>query len=308
MGVWIDTDMGFDDIVAILVVQHAGIPIDGVSLVFGNALLPQVVSNAGGAASAFSWDMPIWRGRDRPVLGETLTAVYALGASGIPTSGSMLPDAPDVTREGAFEAFCLWLEAAGLPKRVLALGPLTNLAALALARPDLASRIDEVIWMGGSLTSGNHTASAEFNAAADPEAAAIVLAQGLPLKMVDLDFCRRVTAAPCDVSPIRDAGGGNAGLIADLLEGFIGIGVSRGRPSMALYDAAAALAFVEPDAVVFQPARIEIELQGSLTRGRTVVEARAGRGAFNAHFATDIDAERARAAILTTLLAEAERS
>lgn len=307
MGVWIDTDMGFDDIVAILVVEHAGIPIDGVSLVFGNALLPQVISNAAGAASTFGWDMPIWRGRDRPVLGEPVTAGCVLGASGIPTAGRTLPDGPDVTREHAFDAFCRWLEVTGSPRRVLALGPLTNLAAVALARPDLASRLDEVIWMGGGVTTGNHTASAEFNAAADPEAAAIVLAHGLPLKMVDLDFCRRVTTAPGDVPPIRNAGGGNAALIADLLEGFIDIAVSRGRPAMALYDPAAAFAFVTPDAVVFQPARIDVELQGSLTRGRTVVETRSGHAVSNAHYAADVDTERARAAILATLVAEAER-
>ena len=42
MGVWIDTDMGFDDIAAVLVVLHAGEDIDGVSLVFGNTPLDQV--------------------------------------------------------------------------------------------------------------------------------------------------------------------------------------------------------------------------------------------------------------------------
>ena len=38
MGVWIDTDMGFDDIAAILVVQSSGLAIDGISLVFGGPL------------------------------------------------------------------------------------------------------------------------------------------------------------------------------------------------------------------------------------------------------------------------------
>lgn len=33
MGIWIDTDMGFDDIAAMLVVLHADETIDGVSLV-----------------------------------------------------------------------------------------------------------------------------------------------------------------------------------------------------------------------------------------------------------------------------------
>ena len=49
MGVWIDTDMGFDDIAAVLVVEHAEVAIDGVSLVFGVAKLEQVRRNAAGA-------------------------------------------------------------------------------------------------------------------------------------------------------------------------------------------------------------------------------------------------------------------
>jgi inosine-uridine nucleoside N-ribohydrolase len=50
MGVWIDTDMGFDDIAAILVVTQSNLDIDGISLVFGNTPLPQVRINAAGAA------------------------------------------------------------------------------------------------------------------------------------------------------------------------------------------------------------------------------------------------------------------
>ncbi|RWX22928.1 nucleoside hydrolase, partial [Rhizobium leguminosarum] len=74
MGVWIDTDMGFDDIAAILVVAQSEFEIDGVSLVFGNTPLPQVRMNAAGAASAFGWRFPIHTGRAMPVLGKLETA------------------------------------------------------------------------------------------------------------------------------------------------------------------------------------------------------------------------------------------
>ena len=63
MGVWIDTDMGFDDIAAIMVVQSAGLAIDGISLVFGNATLEAVSGNAAGAVAAFGWSMPFHQGR-----------------------------------------------------------------------------------------------------------------------------------------------------------------------------------------------------------------------------------------------------
>ena len=306
MGVWIDTDMGFDDIAAILVVQSSGLAIDGVSLVFGNTTLQAVCGNAAGAVAAFGWSMPIHQGSAKPVLGALETAQSILGDSGIPTVGQSLPDAPALPKSDAFAALCGWLEGEG-EKRILALGPLTNIAALCLARPDLAARISDLTWMGGGLTSGNHTASAEFNAFADPEALAIVLSHGLPLRMVDLDACRKVTASPVDVLPIRNAGGKNAALIADLLEGFIGIATSRGRAAMALYDPVAAVAFTS-GLIGWRQARIDIELHSALTRGRTVVEARADKvETFNAHFAETVDAEGTKVAVLESLRREAAR-
>ncbi|MBX4968397.1 nucleoside hydrolase [Rhizobium binae] len=306
MGVWIDTDMGFDDIAAILVVAQSDHEIDGVSLVFGNASLPQVRRNAAGAASAFGWTFPIHTGRAMPVLGKLETAQAILGETGIPTIGRSLPEAAALAESDAFTAICRWLEADG-PHRILALGPLTNIAAVALARPDLAARVSDLVWMGGGVTSGNHTASAEFNALADPEALAIVIAQGLPLRMVDLDLCRKVLARPEDAEPVRNAGGGKAELIADMFAGYISIAISRGRPGMAIYDPSAAVAFVAPDILSFRPARIDVELHGSLTRGRTVVETRATHATFNAQFATDIDVDRARAIILAALVNEARK-
>ncbi|UDF32936.1 UNVERIFIED_ORG: nucleoside hydrolase (plasmid) [Roseateles sp. XES5] len=303
MGVWIDTDMGFDDIAAILVAARGSEPIDGISLVFGNSGFARVRQNAASAVAAFGWTFPIHDGRALPVLGRLETAESILSEAGMLTAGRSLPPAPLLPESDAFTALCHWLETADGPRRILALGPLTNIAALALARPDLAGKIGDLTWMGGGLTAGNHTASAEFNAFADPEALAIVLAHGLPLRMVDLDLCRKVITYPADVEPIRAAGGKNADLLADLLAGYISIGTSRGRPGMAVYDPSAAVAFVRPEAVTFTEARIDVELAGALTRGRTVVDVRAsGR---NAAFAAEIDVAVARDLILGALAAEA---
>ncbi|NTF85606.1 nucleoside hydrolase [Agrobacterium rhizogenes] len=307
MGIWIDTDMGFDDIAAILVVAHSSLAIDGVSLVSGNAPLAQIRANAASAATAFGWTFPIHTGRELPVLCKLETAQSILGSSGIPTAGKSLPPADALPSSDAFAALCDWLADGLGPKRILALGPLTNIAALALARPDLAARIDELTWMGGGVTSGNHTASAEFNAYADPEALAIVLAHGLPLRMIDLDICRKVLARPDDVERVRQAGGKNAEMLADLLGGYVNIAISRGRPAMAVYDPTASAIFVAPDIARLQHARIDVELWGQHTRGRTVVETRASHAEFNAHFAAEIDADRARAIIFDAMINEARR-
>ncbi|NEI68713.1 nucleoside hydrolase [Rhizobium lusitanum] len=307
MGIWIDTDMGFDDIAAILVVAHSDLVIDGVSLVSGNAPLSHVQANAASAAAVFGWTFPIHTGRELPVLCKLETAQSILGQTGIPTTGRSLPPADPLAVSDAFAALGDWLSDGKGPKRILALGPLTNIAALALARPDLAARIDELTWMGGGVTSGNHTASAEFNAFADPEALAIVLAHDLPLRMVDLDICRKVLAWPEDVARIREIDGEKAQLLADLLAGYVNIAISRGRPAMAIYDPTAAAIFVEPEIATLRHARIDAELYGQHTRGRTVVETRASHAQFNAHFAAEIDAEKTRLIIFDALLREAGR-
>ncbi len=307
MGVWIDTDMGFDDIVAILTVGHAGVVIDGVSLVFGNAPLDQVRRNAAAARRVFGWRFPMSIGREKSVLGGIETAERILGPTGIPTLGRSLPACDPEPGEDAFHALAHWLESAAGPRRILALGPLTNIAALVLARPDLARRIDDLTWMGGGAGAGNHTASAEFNAYADPEAVAIVLAHGVALRMVDLDFARKILCRPEDAERLRTLGGGNADLLADLFGGFIAIATSRGRPAMAFYDPAAAAAFIRSDLVTFRPVGIAMELAGTLTRGRTVVETRSSHAAFNAELAIEAEQDRLKSVILDALAVEAGR-
>ena len=94
---------------------------------------------------------------------------------------------------------------------------------------------------------------------------------------------------------------------SDLLEGYVNIAISRGRPAMAIYDPTAAAIFVAPEIATLRHARIEAELRGQHTRGRTVVETRASHGAFNAYFAAEIDADEARSIIFDALLQEAGR-
>ena len=93
MAIWIDTDMGFDDIAAVLCVTHAGLKIDGMSLVAGNSPLPQVASNAAAAAMLFNWQFPIHAGRARAVLGGLETAERIMGPTGMLTAGQALPGA-----------------------------------------------------------------------------------------------------------------------------------------------------------------------------------------------------------------------
>ena len=262
--------------------------IEGLGLVAGNASLPVVIDNAARMSAFFGWDAPLHAGRDRPLIGEPITAQTILGDDAMASAGRSLP--PARVKLSALSALDA-LEAAAGPGdlSVLALGPLTNIAIALLARPAIAKGLARIVWMGGSAGAGNHTAAAEFNALCDPDAVQVVLDSGVPFTMVGLDACRTVPVSLEHVAAIRALGGERAAVLADLTEGYVRI--ARGRP-MALYDPVAAAALVAPDSVVTAPARIDVERAAGLTRGMTVCEFRMHKTTPNAHVARHADASR----------------
>ena len=88
------------------------------------------------------------------------------------------------------------------PVRILALGPLTNLAEALRREPTAANAIEEIVIMGGAIhVPGNladgalfHTSNktAEWNIFVDPLAARIVFRSGVPIRLIALDATNTV--------------------------------------------------------------------------------------------------------------------
>lgn len=304
--VWIDTDMGFDDLAAVLVVAaQPGWHIDGISLVAGNAPLDIVIDNALRSAACFGWTAPIHAGRAQPLACELVTAQNILGADAMDTAGRRLPAArAALASHDAVTALIDHLDAAREPITLLALGPLTNVAAALLARPALAARIGHLVWMGGSAGPGNHTAAAEFNAGVDPESVQHVIDAGVTLHMVGLDACRQVPVSAEHAQALRAVGTERAELLADLLLGYVRIASPDGSRPMALYDPTAAAALVDPGAVQYRDGHLAMELLGQHTRGMTVIEWRVPRrAAANAMIASVADGPRVLRVVMDALAA-----
>lgn len=73
---------------------------------------------------------------------------------------------------------------------LVAIGPLTNVAALVKQHPEAAKKIKRIVLMGGSIARGYVPGSkpaAEYNILSDPLAAQVVFSSGLPILMVPLD-------------------------------------------------------------------------------------------------------------------------
>ncbi|PLW75913.1 nucleoside hydrolase [Cohaesibacter celericrescens] len=262
---WVDTDFGFDDLWALLLLQQHGVSLAGVSLVAGNVPLAQAKANALGAIETYGLDLPLYEGADRPLLRTLETAEAILGPTGMQTRGRALPFVPaNRPLPAAGSALANWLLSAKdtEPREILAIGPLTNIAQLIDDTPEAAAKITRLVWMGGSNGHGNHTTFAEYNAIADPDATFRVMQANLPLDVVDLTLCRTVNFAADDL-PNCDP------LTADLLGGYLDIAINRGRDSMAIYDPVAALAIISPEAFESQAMDMAIETQSGDHYGAT---------------------------------------
>ncbi len=82
------------------------------------------------------------------------------------------------------------------PLPPVAIGPLTNIALLLSQCPECKPYIRRLVIAGGSAGRGNCTPNAEFNIAADPEAAACVFRSGIEIVMCGLDVTNQAILTP----------------------------------------------------------------------------------------------------------------
>jgi purine nucleosidase len=193
------------------------------------------------------------------------------------STGAALPEV-DAVADGddAVGALLDALHASAEPVTLLAIGPLTHIARALRAEPGIGSRIAEMVLMGGSTERGNHTPAAEFNIHADPEAADIVFnAVGLKRRMFGLNLCRQVLLERRHVAQVQAwEASPRAAWLAGHLDAYQRIRSTDGSVPMPLYDPVVAAWLWQPELFGFQPARVDIELQGRFTRGMTVCDFR----------------------------------
>ena len=193
LKVIIDTDPGVDDAIAILMaLAWPGVEVLGLTTVGGNVPLARTTRNALALLEyAGRTDIPVACGNARPISSSFGYAYAVHGVSGLTRRLPRPKTTPVDTNAVDFLAARL----RGLPGQMhlIALGPLTNLGWLTLRHPGVLEQTAHLVVMGGAVnTPGNVTPYAEFNFYSDPEAAAMVLASGVPVTLVDLAVCRRV--------------------------------------------------------------------------------------------------------------------
>ncbi len=276
----LDVDTGVDDACALLLAAlHPGLALRAVTCVGGNAPLADVVRNTLTVLEvAGRDDVPVGVGAERPLLEDPLVdARHVHGSDGMADLGypppRLVPDervAVDLLRDAAEAA-----AAAGSPLTLVPLAPMTNVALLARVHPRSFARLGRIVFMGGGADVSNATAAAEFNVFHDPEAAAVVLdacaVHGVPVTMYGLDVFYAPMVEDGQVERLRAAGTPVAAFAAALVSfhrrRFDAAGATIG-------DAGAVASLLLPRAVRTERLPVRIELAGTWTRGRTIVDRR----------------------------------
>ncbi|MGR2752594.1 nucleoside hydrolase [Agromyces arachidis] len=295
----VDCDPGHDDVVALwLAAGHPALELLAVTTVGGNVPLEHTSRNARIAlAVAGVAGVPVAAGAAGPLVRELSTAEWIHGENGL--GGPELPD-PDTADtpvpldpRSAGQLIADTLAASSEPVAIIATGPTTNLAVLLADRPDLADRIREIVWMGGSTERGNVTPYAEFNAWVDPEALDRVLRSGIRFTMVGLNVTHRAMVTAGVRERLAAVGNRTAAFGDELLEFFCRTNDEVfGLPDGPLHDPVAVAVLADPGAVEVVRTRLDVELAGAETVGATSVDldgmlAREP----NAHVAVGLDVE-----------------
>lgn len=209
--VLLDVDTGIDDMVALLIAATAPeLNLRGVTCVAGNVEIHHVARNTGKILRMVGrGDVPVSIGAARPLHRRLRTAQDTHGPTGTgyveltgedPALGST-----DYTPVPAPRYIAAHIVRHPGELTVVALGPLTNLAAAALNGVDLAGGLREAIWMGGTIEArGNTTETGEWNACVDPEAAEACLAAGAISRIFPLDATQDVLFTLDDLDGLPD--------------------------------------------------------------------------------------------------------
>jgi len=263
----IDTDVGSDDLLAIaFLLSRADIRIEAITVANGLAHVERGAANLVRLLTlAGKPDIPVYIGRSSPMRGHR-----EFPAAWRRTSDELLGvHLPAAKRKPQSQSAAEFL-ARTRPVRILALGPLTNLAEAGVAGRKLvimggALRVPGNLGDGGFIKTNNTTA--EWNIFVDPLAASIVFRSASQITLIPLDATAKV---PIDMAFLQDfqkrARTPLGRFAAEVLESY--------RQSIEdgyfqAWDPLAAVALVEAGVVLTKMAAIEV-LHTPPEDGRTV--------------------------------------
>ncbi len=189
----IDSDGGIDDAAAILtLVSSAKTKIALINATTGNVEANQAYKNIVAILNLYGKKIEVSKGRGVSLTGKRKRACQVHGKDGLGNT-FLVNTIDDILNPlNSLEAFRRAIER-NKANRILAIGPLTNIASAFLKYPFLCDHLDEVWMVGGTFKlRANKGAAEEFNFCFDPRAAEIVFSAPVSIRLISFDVTERV--------------------------------------------------------------------------------------------------------------------
>ncbi len=273
--VLVDTDPGIDDALALaLLYQSPEAEVAAITSANGNLAAEEGLKNIFRLLGFLGvTEKPlVGVGRDWPVSADDARHIH--GVDGL--ANTYLPVFSRNSAEPAAKLLASIVTATREPVTILAIAPLTNIADM-LDRIDVKdANVERIIIMGGAFhVPGNATPVAEFNVYHDPDAARLVMTSGLPVTIVPLDITTSLVFGVRDFDAFSHSKEG-AGKLARILLPFYLQAHRRYHKldGVHLHDVIAAALVVCPEVFTTKRAWCDVETEGEITRGQTVIDDR----------------------------------
>ena len=269
-----DCDPGNDDALAILAALGSpNIALHAVTTVAGHLEAERTARNAAIVlAMAGCANVPVTRGAALPLLRDRLVAAVLDMEQGLDRERPDLP-AVAMAQTNSAEMIAACADRAE-NLTLVATGPLTNIALALRNRPAIAGKLKRIVALGGAWGLGNKTAAAEWNMLSDPEAASIVFAAGVPITLIPIDAAAQIAIDEALIAAVEAQGGLTSRFVGELLRSLR----ATHRPGLfgsddaPLNDPLAILLAAHPALARSVEARVDIELCGRFTYGRSVID------------------------------------
>jgi inosine-uridine nucleoside N-ribohydrolase len=259
-----------------LILASAEFELTALTIVGGNTAVAKGTQSALNMLEVAGADMPVFAGSARPILEDHKVWRKRLDGFGkVPTTAALWrkiePPRPKkkAAREKAANALVRLVDAHAGDITIVAVGPLTNVAQAILLDPELPQKVSRMVIMGGAFAMWH--VLQEMNFGYDPEAAHIVVTSGAKITLVPLDVTMKTYLTIRQNDGLRKARLPLSRYLAETCDPWIRyVGQAKNRDGCPLHDPLAVATLIDPSVVTIEPMRVDVEIAGTLTRGRSV--------------------------------------
>lgn len=311
----LDTDPGGDDIFALLwilsLVKQGLAELVGVTTAQGNVNADVTFACASQVLSLIGYEQITLAHGVINTTTEISDAAYIHGADGMGGLSRTLPPVKHDYKTAPYSDDLIIEKLNSHPGEItlIAIAPLTNLAAAEIKCPGILKKAKEIVIMGGAFhVPGNVSPYAEFNIGFDVAAAQKVFASRNDIVVLPLDITSQLIFTPEMANNLYKNGKiiEISNFILNLSKFLINASLiyrqTEGIEGFLVHDAAAVAYLFYPETLWMRRTQVEIETNGVFTKGKTVIDNRhIPKLAANAWVALQVDSKNLLASLVEDL-------